>query len=98
VCPFDTKDSARHWVIKYSKKIGQVINPYSLRKTFASLMAEQEVSPFKVAKLMGHSSIGTTYKYYVEFEQVSQIGAWRSPVSALVWGTRNYRRKSPIIV
>lgn len=32
-------------------------------------MAEQEVSPFKVAKLMGHSSIGTTYKYYVEFEQ-----------------------------
>ncbi len=69
VCPYISRHSARSAVSNAGKKIGLKISPYSLRKTFASLMAENEVSPFKLAKMMGHSNIGTTYKYYVEFEE-----------------------------
>jgi len=68
VCPYRSRFGARKMINRYGKKMGIDISPYSLRKTFASLMAEQEVSPFKVAKLMGHASISTTYKYYVAFE------------------------------
>ena len=34
-------------------------------------MAENEVSPFKLAKMMEHANISTTYKYYVEIKEVT---------------------------
>jgi integrase len=69
ICPYTNRYSTRNAVIRAGKKIGLKISPYSLRKTFASLMAKKEVSPFKLAKMMGHSNITTAYKYYVEFEE-----------------------------
>lgn len=68
VCPYANRFSARTAVIRAGTRIGIKITPYSLRKTFASMMAEKDVSVFKLAKMMGHSSISTTFKYYVAFE------------------------------
>ncbi|NQY74507.1 MAG: site-specific integrase [Candidatus Margulisbacteria bacterium] len=68
VSPYANRHTPFNLLKSLGKKHGISVSPYSLRKTFASFMAEQEVSPFKIAKIMGHSNISTTYKYYVEIE------------------------------
>ena len=44
---------------------------YTLRKTFASVMVESGVAPFELGKLMGHSNIATTYKYYTDLQHLT---------------------------
>ncbi|MFC1595792.1 tyrosine-type recombinase/integrase [Candidatus Margulisiibacteriota bacterium] len=43
-------------------------NPYKLRKTFGSLLAQAGADTINVAKLMGHSKLQTTYQYYIRLD------------------------------
>jgi integrase len=42
------------------------ITPHSLRHMFASILVEKGVPLAKVSAMLGHSSINTTFEYYVE--------------------------------
>lgn len=51
----------------YSKSKIQGANLHSLRKTFGSLLLQNGIADlFTVSKLLGHSSVSTTEKYYVD--------------------------------
>jgi integrase len=55
--------------IKYYYKIAGIegANLHSLRKTFGSLLLQNGAADlFTVSKLLGHSSVNTTEKYYVD--------------------------------
>jgi|ETNmetMinimDraft_28_1059901.scaffolds.fasta_scaffold41975_1 site-specific recombinase XerD len=67
--PFEFKPSyVSHKIQKYYKLANiKGANLHSLRKTFGSLMIQKgNVELFTVSKLLGHSSISTTEKYYVD--------------------------------
>lgn len=67
--PFDFKpDTVTHKFHEYYKKAGIVeANVHSLRKTFGSLLLQNGGTDlYTVSKLLGHTSIKTTEKYYVD--------------------------------
>lgn len=52
-------------LVKANTKQDIECNPYKLRKTFGSLLAQKGVDTINVAHLMGHSKLQTTYQYYI---------------------------------
>jgi integrase len=42
-------------------------NLHSLRKTFGSNLLQEGIDIFMVSKLLGHHSVQTTQKYYVDY-------------------------------
>ena len=67
--PFDFKpDFVSHKVPKFAKLAGiKDVNVHALRKTFGSLLIQSgQADLYTVSKLLGHSSIKTTEKYYVD--------------------------------
>lgn len=69
VSPYRTTSGARCVLKRLGDRLGITVTPYTLRKSFTSLMVESDASPFELAKMLGHASIKTTYKYYVDIEQ-----------------------------
>jgi len=67
--PFNySPDYISHKIQDYYKKAGIIgANLHSLRKTFGSILIQKGLADlFIVSKLLGHSSIRTTEKYYVD--------------------------------
>ena len=67
--PFDFKpDFVSHKVPKFAKSAGlKDVNVHALRKTFGSMLIQSgEADLYTVSKLLGHSSIKTTERYYVD--------------------------------
>jgi len=67
--PFDFKPDYVSHKIKYYYKLADIegANLHSLRKTFGSLLLQNGAADlFTVSKLLGHSSVNTTEKYYVD--------------------------------
>ena len=67
--PFNFKPDYVSHKIRYFYKLAKIegANLHSLRKTFGSLLLQQGfASMYKVSKLLGHSSIQTTERYYVD--------------------------------
>lgn len=68
-CPFIYKpDFVSHKIAKYYKLAGiEGANLHSLRKTFGSLLLQNNKADlYTVSRLLGHKSIKTTEKYYVD--------------------------------
>ena len=67
--PFDFKpDYVTHKIQYYYRKAGiKGANLHSLRKTFGSLLLQNRAADlYTVSRLLGHSSLKTTEKYYVD--------------------------------
>ena len=67
--PFDFKpDFVSHKVPKFAKLAGiKDVNVHALRKTFGSLLIQSgQADLYTVSMLLGHSSIKTTERYYVD--------------------------------
>ena len=67
--PFDFKpDFVSHKVPKFAKLAGiKDVNVHALRKTFGSLLIQSgQADLYTVSKLLGHSSIKATERYYVD--------------------------------
>ncbi len=69
VQPFDFRPIfVTHKIQKYYRKAGiKGANLHSLRKTFGSTLLQDGVDIFMVSKLLGHHSVQTTQKYYVDY-------------------------------
>ena len=52
-----------------------VITPYTLRRTYASALAANDVHPSKTHKLMGHSQMSTTLGYYTYVDDGQLVDA-----------------------
>jgi len=68
--PFTFKPDFVSHKIAYYYKLADIkgANLHSLRKTFGSLLLQNRIADlFLVSKLLGHSSVSTTEKYYVDF-------------------------------
>jgi len=66
-----TRDFVSHKIAKYYGKVEIVgANLHSLRKTFGSLLLQNKKADiFTVSRLLGHTSVKTTEKYYVDLLQ-----------------------------
>lgn len=64
VSPFKNKEAVKSSLQRLSKKTGIKIYASILRRTFATLMVETGIHPVDLGKIMGHSKLETTYKYY----------------------------------
>ena len=67
--PFEFKpEFVTHKIKKYYNNAGiKGANTHSLRKTFGSLLIqEKKADIYTVSKLLGHSSVKTTEKYYID--------------------------------
>ena len=67
--PFDLKpDHVTHKIKAFLLKAGiENANVHSLRKTFGSTLLQSGLADlYTVSRLLGHSSIRTTEKYYVD--------------------------------
>ena len=49
-------------------KIPRSITPHKLRHTFGSLLAQSNVSIYKIAEWLGHSDVNVTTKYYAHLQ------------------------------
>lgn len=56
-------DGMKHWIESMEEKSGVNFHLHMLRHNFATKLDENNVSGFKIQKLMGHESITTTQKY-----------------------------------
>ncbi|MCP4049240.1 MAG: tyrosine-type recombinase/integrase [bacterium] len=65
VSPYRRPDSVVKLLKKHGKKYGINLNSYTLRKTFASIMAENGVDRGELAEIMGNT-IATGEKYYID--------------------------------
>jgi len=65
------RDFVSHKIAKYYRKVEIVgANLHSLRKTFGSLLLQNKKADiFTVSRLLGHTSVNTTEKYYVDLLQ-----------------------------
>ena len=58
-----TKEGIKHWVKSLTIKSGVRFHLHQFRHTFACRLAEADVHPFKIQKMMGHTSLVMTLKY-----------------------------------
>ena len=58
-----SREGLKHWVKRINQKSGVVFHLHKFRHTFACKLAEADVHPFKIQKMMGHTSITMTLKY-----------------------------------
>ena len=80
--PFEYKpDYVTHKLKEYYVKAGIVnANVHSLRKTFGSVLLQNNLADlYTVSKLLGHSSVKTTERYYVDLLDEN----YRKPVQQL---------------
>lgn len=68
VSPYRTSQYAFRALKRLSNLTDIKVNPYMLRKTFASQMVIKGKHPNIIAKFMGHSNIETTNKHYIHIE------------------------------
>ena len=69
IVPFEFKpDTITHKFHEYYNNAGiKNANVHSLRKTFGSLLIQNGISDlYTISKLLGHTSLKTTEKYYVD--------------------------------
>ena len=74
-------DYVTHKLKEYYVKAGIVnANAHSLRKTFGSVLLQNNLADlYTVSKLLGHSSVKTTERYYVDLLDEN----YRKPVQQL---------------
>ena len=70
VSPYKITSAAKSALRRLSKKSGVDVNPYLLRKTCASWLAQAGVEAYHLTKIMGHSSLETTMKYYIRLDHL----------------------------
>jgi integrase len=58
-----TREGLKNWVARMCVKSGVRFHLHQLRHTFACKLAEADVHPFKIQKMMGHTSLAMTVKY-----------------------------------
>ena len=58
-----TSEGLKHWVKSLNKKSGVKFHLHRFRHTFACKLADADVHPFKIQKMMGHTSLIMTLKY-----------------------------------
>ena len=58
-----TSEGLKHWVNTLIQKSGVRFHLHRFRHTFACKLAEADVHPFKIQKMMGHTSLVMTMKY-----------------------------------
>ncbi len=58
-----TREGLKHWVKRLSDKTGVKFHLHRFRHTFACKLADANVHPFKIQKMMGHTSLVMTMKY-----------------------------------
>lgn len=58
-----SREGLKHWVKRINQKSGVTFHLHKFRHTFACKLAEADVHPFKIQKMMGHTSIAMTLKY-----------------------------------
>jgi integrase/recombinase XerD len=58
-----TPNGLKHWVNSLIGKSGVRFHLHRFRHTFACKLADADVHPFKIQKMMGHTSIEMTMKY-----------------------------------
>ena len=64
VSPYRTADYASKAMRRLENRTGIKCNPYKLRKTFGSILAQAGANNMALATLMGHSQLQTTYQFY----------------------------------
>ncbi|MFA5928559.1 MAG: site-specific integrase [Candidatus Margulisiibacteriota bacterium] len=64
VSPYRTSAYAKKAMERLENITGIKCNPYKLRKTFGSILAQAGVNTMGLATLMGHSKLQTTYQFY----------------------------------
>ncbi len=69
ICPYKTIESLSWALRKIKKKTGIRVNPKSLRKTFSSKLAENNISRLAHQRIMGHRDYRITDMAYNEVEQ-----------------------------
>lgn len=82
---------AYHYLMRtYGEQAGitQPVNSCLLRASFASSMIENGIDPITLKELMGHSSIKTTYRYYIFLREEHVKSVWKAnnPLAALLGG------------
>jgi integrase len=81
-----TTSSVIRFVNKYammSKSIGIKIGTHSLRRTFASQMAKKNIPIGKLAKMLGHKDIRTTYRYLYEIDDLEGYDDVRKAIKSM---------------
>jgi integrase/recombinase XerD len=58
-----TREGLKHWIKSLRGKSGVIFHLHRFRHTFACKLADADVHPFKIQKMMGHTSIVMTLKY-----------------------------------
>ena len=58
-----THEGLKHWVTALNEKSSVRFHLHQWRHTFACKLADADVHPFKIQKMMGHTSITMTIKY-----------------------------------
>jgi integrase len=74
VSPYRDSKYASRSMKRLEARTGVKCNPYKMRKTFCSTLVRLGVDPVFVAKIMGHSSVQTSFNYYLDLkdEQLHQ--------------------------
>lgn len=83
--------SCYHSLMKEYGKLAGINQPITtrlLRSSFASAMIENGIDPITLKELMGHSSIKTTYRYYIFLTEDYVKKVWKAtnPLSDLLGG------------
>ncbi len=77
-----------HVVSKYGQRAGieRPVHPNLLRSSFASWMVEGGIDPVALKELMGHTSIRTTFGYYVHLKEDFIRDTWSryNPLSRIL--------------
>lgn len=58
-----SEEGLKHWITSLKLKSGVRFHLHQFRHTFACRLAEADVHPFKIQKMMGHTSLTMTLKY-----------------------------------
>jgi integrase/recombinase XerD len=60
------RDAVRDWLAKISPDVGVKLHPHLFRHTFATRLLRKGVDLTTVSKLIGHSSMNMTVKFYIQ--------------------------------
>lgn len=69
------RDAVRDWLAKISKELGFKIHPHLFRHTFCTRLLKKGVDLTTVSKLVGHSSIQLTVKFYIQTTREEKMDA-----------------------
>jgi integrase/recombinase XerD len=69
------RDAVRGWLAKVSKEVGFKLYPHLLRHTFVTLLLRKGVDVTTVSKIVGHSNINLTIKFYQQTTKQEKMDA-----------------------